>query len=70
MEKEQNNKVVYKEIFIQSAKKEALLYAQQEIEKHISHCEELNSALDLFHKYKNILQLCVKSISEERMNRI
>ena len=36
MEKEQNNKVVDKEIFIQSATEEALLYAQQEIEKHKS----------------------------------
>ena len=52
MEKENNNKGLEKEKFIQSATKDALLQLQQEIEKHKIRCGELNSDLDSFHKYK------------------
>ena len=31
--------------------KEAFLYSQKERKKHKSHCEELNSSLDLSQKY-------------------
>ena len=46
MEKENNNKGLEKEKFIQSATKDALLQLQQEIEKHKIRCGELNSDLD------------------------
>ena len=46
-----------------SATTEFLLHSQQEIEKHIRRCEELNSALYLSQKKINrVLELSVKSI--------
>ena len=44
MKEKQNHKGVDKETIIESATKEALFHAQQEIEKYKNHCEELNSA--------------------------
>ena len=55
-----------------SATKEALLHAQQEIEKHKRHCEELNNDLDLSQKYKKdaSIQREINMIREAAQNTI
>ena len=56
----------------QSTTKESLLHTQQEIYKQNIHCEKLNSALNLLHKYNKYapIQREINMIREAAENSI